>query len=100
MTIKPRGGTNLAQAIKHASQSIFPFHPHGRVIMLTDADPTSGKNPIPEAAKLYKFDLLLFPDGNEFVARKLCFESFSGKYYKIKGYSQIAGYIQEIFQRV
>lgn len=99
MTIKPRGGTNLAQALKHAAQLIFPYHPHGRIVMLSDADPTSGKNPIPEASKLYKFDLLLFPDGNEFVAQKLCFEAYSGQYYKIKGYSQISGFIQDIFSR-
>ncbi|MHA2503647.1 MAG: vWA domain-containing protein [Candidatus Kariarchaeaceae archaeon] len=99
MSIKPRGGTNLADAIRHSAQMIFPYHPHGRVIMLTDADPTSGKNPIPEASKLHTFDLLLFPDGNEFVAQKLCFEAHSAEYYRIKGYPQIQGIIKSIFER-
>ena len=97
MNTQPRGGTNLAAAIGLAAELIFPFHPHGRIIMLTDADPTTGKNPIPEAAKLHQLDIMLFPDGNEFVAERLAFEAYSGAYHRIRHYNDIPKIIKDIF---
>ncbi len=49
--LKPRGGTNLAEALKFGGKLIFQSPHSSKLIMLTDADPSTGNNPITEASK-------------------------------------------------
>ena len=98
MNLVPRGYTNLSEALILGSKLLYPYQPFGKLILLTDADPTAGKNPIPEASKLQQLDLMLFPEGNLWLAKKLIYEVFSGKLYKIYNYSDIPKIITKIFE--
>jgi len=99
MNIRPRGGTNISEALRTGSEIIFPYYPHGRMLMLSDVDPTAGKNPITEAAKVNSLDILLFPDGNAWMAEKLIFEVYHGDYYPITSYNDIPKLLKKIFSK-
>lgn len=96
MRILPKGGTNLSEALQKGAELIYQFHPHGKLIILSDMDPTLGKNPIPEASKLREINIMLFPQGNQWLARKLVYES-SGEVYPISSYGEIGSIISRIF---
>ena len=68
------------------------------MILLTDAEPTIGKNPFLEAAKTPLLDILLFPGGNEWVAEKLIFEAGKGNLYKINSLIDLPEIIGKLFQ--
>jgi hypothetical protein len=94
----PRGSTNLTEAMRKGAEMIFPYERVSKLIMLTDAEPTSGKNPIPEAAKLPMLDLLLFPGGNAWLARKLILEVASGNLYTLERVEDVPGVIKKVFK--
>jgi hypothetical protein len=84
--------------MRKGAEMIFPYERVSKLIMLTDAEPTSGKNPIPEAAKLPMLDLLLFPGGNAWLARKLILEVASGNLYTLERVEDVPGVIKKVFK--
>lgn len=94
----PKGPTNLAEAINKGAELIFPFNKIGRLILLSDAEPTFGKNPIPEASKLPTLDLLLFPGGNAWLAKKLVLEVVEGKLYVLDRIEDVPNALQKMFK--
>lgn len=93
----PKGGTNLAKAIKKGSELIYNSLNHGKLILLSDIEPTLGKNPITEASFAPTLDILLFPAGNEWLAKSIIFEAGKGKVHKLKGLNDIPSILKEIF---
>ncbi len=93
----PKGHTNLAEALKKGGELIFPFRNYSRLILLSDADPTVGKNPIIEASKLPTLDLLLFPGGNAWLGRKLVTEASYGSLHTIERFDDVMLALQSIF---
>jgi len=56
-----------------------------------------GKNPFIEASKLPSLDVLLFPGGNSWVAKRLTQEARRGKLLEISKISLIPQALQELF---
>ncbi len=97
LNLTPRGYTNIAQALKVGRQLIADFPFDSKLILLSDAEPTSGPNPFVEASKLPSLDILLFPGGNEWVAKRLTLEVRKGKLLKLSKISLIPMALQTIF---
>ena len=97
--LKPRGSTNLSEALKFGGKLIFENPHSSKLILLTDADPSSGSNPITEASKLPTLDILLFPDGNEWLANQLIKEATEGNLYPMASLKDVAIALQLLFSR-
>lgn len=95
--LKPKGGTNLSEALITGGKLIFEYPGSSKLIMMTDADPSTGGNPIPEASKLPTLDILLFPDGNEWLANKLIKESMKGYVYPLNSFQDVLIALQLLF---
>lgn len=97
LKLTPRGYTNIAQALKVGRKLITDFPFDSKLILLSDSEPTSGPNPFVEASKLPSLDILLFPGGNEWVAKRLTLEARKGKLLKLSKLSLIPQALQTIF---
>jgi hypothetical protein len=97
--LNPKGGTNLSEALKTGGKMIFQNPKSSKLILMTDADPSAGGNPIPEAAKLPTLDILLFPDGNEWLAKQLIKESMNGRIYPLNSFQDVVASLQSLFSQ-
>jgi len=97
LKLTPRGYTNLSGALARGRQLMTDFPYNSQLILLSDAEPTTGKNPFVEASKLTTLDLLLFPGGNEWVAKRLTQEARNGRLRKISKISLIPQVLESLF---
>ncbi|MCY3413036.1 MAG: VWA domain-containing protein [Candidatus Heimdallarchaeota archaeon] len=97
MNIVPRGGTNLTNALIKGGELIFSDYHSAKLLMLSDSDVNMGNNPILAAAKVPKLDLLLFPHGNEWLARRLVSETRNGRLFKLRKLQDVNTTLREIF---
>ncbi len=94
LRLAPRGYTDIAAAINRGRQLSGEFEPHARIILLSDAEPTSGKNPILAARRLKKLDVLLFPGGNDWLGKRLAKEADQGTFTELKNTDDIPKVLQ------
>ena len=97
--IVPSGITNLSEALEKGGEQIYPFPYSSKLILLTDADPTTGKNPIPVAGKLPTLDILLFPYGNSWMGERLVLEAKKGKLYKLQSLKDVPVILSNMFKQ-
>jgi hypothetical protein len=71
--------------------------PHSKLILLSDCDPTFGKNPITEASKI--LDIMLFPNGNTWMAKRMSKEVMYGSVTEIHKVEMIPEILQKIFKK-
>jgi hypothetical protein len=95
--LNPKGGTNLSEALRTGGKMIFQSPKSSKLILMTDADPSTGGNPIPEASKLPTLDILLFPNGNEWLANQLIKESMNGRVFPLNSFQDVVHSLQLLF---
>ena len=76
---------------------VSPFVPYCRLIVMTDADPTRGKNPLTVAASLHQLDVLLFPMGNKWLGKRLSEEAHYGKTIELHRPEEVPEALKKIF---
>ncbi|MCH8906764.1 MAG: VWA domain-containing protein [Candidatus Heimdallarchaeota archaeon] len=92
----PAGPTNLSKALIEGAKLVNPFTHNSRLIFLTDADPTTGKNPLVVAGTISQLDILLFPYGNEWLAKRLAFEAGLGNLFPLKKIDDVFFALQQV----
>ena len=97
LRLAPQSYTNLSLALARGRKLISDFPNTARLVLLSDCEPTMGKNPFVEASKLPTLDVLLFPGGNAWVAKRLTLEARQGRLLEISKINLIPQALQELF---
>lgn len=97
LSFTPQGYTDLFRGLEFGGRLVAPFLPYSRLIVLTDADPTRGKNPLTAAGKLYQLDVLLFPMGNKWLGEQLSSEAQYGQTINLERPEDVPDALKEIF---
>lgn len=97
LQLRPRGYTDLQQALAFGNRLVNPYVPHSKLILLSDADPTMGKNPLPEAGKIQQLDVLLFPHGNRWLGQRLAKEALRGNVQQLNKVNDVPEVLKLIF---
>ncbi len=97
LSLRPRGYTDLSKALDFGGRLVSPFVPYCRLIVMTDADPTRGKNPLTVAASLHQLDVLLFPMGNKWLGKRLSEEAHYGKTIELHRPEEVPEALKKIF---